>query len=65
MHIKLPRACWFKIDKDWFGGTLHAWGQDYEEFVSGPGMFPVGVIEDEAGKVHSIHVDSITFGAIP
>ncbi len=64
----LPRACWFQtrtwkdhrwVIGDWEQGTLHMWGTDYEEFETGPGMYPVGVIEDKTGFVHSISVDRI------
>ena len=44
---------------DWQPGMLHMWGTDYEEFETGPGPFPIGVIEDRTGTVHSISVDRI------
>jgi hypothetical protein len=70
----LPRPCWFQtrtwkgrqadvagkwVIGDWEQGTLHMWGTDHEEFEMGPGMYPVGVIEDGVGFVHSISVDRI------
>lgn len=47
------------VISDWMSGILHMWGTDYEEFETGPGLFPVGVIEDVKGTMHSISVDRI------
>lgn len=64
----LPRPCWFQtricnghtyVIGEWEPGTLHMWGTDYEEFETGPGLFPIGVISDKLGAVHSICVDRI------
>ena len=51
----LPRACWFNVAKEWFPGTLHMWGTDSTDL----GSYPVGVVEDETGKVHSLYVEYI------
>ena len=63
----LPRACWFRLadGHKWLGGTLHAWGTDFEEFESGPGLLPVGIVEDNCGDVHSVYVNRITFASCP
>jgi hypothetical protein len=58
----LPRACWFQIGIDWFPATWHAWSTDHTEYDVGPGHFPVGIIEDESGHMHSVPVGDITFG---
>ena len=64
----LPRPCWFQprtwesthwVIGEWESGTLHAWGTDFEEFEAGPALFPIGVIADERGAVHSVCVDRI------
>lgn len=64
----LPRACWFQkrtlenhlwVIGDWEPGTLHMWGMDHVEFETGPGSFPIGVVEDKTGFVHTISVDRI------
>ena len=61
----------------WRGGHLRAWSTDHQEFVAwstdheevvdlGPGMFPVGVIEDDdTGLCHSIYVERICFATVP
>jgi len=64
----LPRPCWFQprtweqthwVIGEWESGTLHAWGTDFEEFEAGPALFPIGVVADERGAVHSVCVDRI------
>lgn len=50
-----PRACWFKVASEWFPGTLHMWGMDGTDL----GSYPIGVVEDETGKVHSMPVENI------
>lgn len=59
----LPRACRFKIKEsdDWMTGTLHAWGQDHDMCAGQIGPYPVGIVEDEAGEMHSLYVEAITF----
>ena len=51
----MPRACRFKVGSGWFPGTLHMWGMDGTDL----GSYPIGVVEDETGKVHSIYVEDI------
>jgi hypothetical protein len=53
----------FWTQPPWQSGTFHAWTQDYEEFENGPGMYPAGIIEDIAGRVHCVHAESVNFGA--
>ncbi len=36
--------CWYKRNEQWECGFFHQWSQSYNE--SGPGMFPVAIIED-------------------
>jgi len=58
---KVPRAEW-----KWIGGTLRAWGTDYQEFESGPGMYPVAVVEDgKSGCCLSVHVEDVCFASVP
>jgi len=51
----LPRDCWFKIAKEWFPGTLHMFGTDSTDL----GSYPIGVVEDETGFIHSLPVNEI------
>jgi len=57
--------CCFKLhytEKDWRYGTLRLWSTDHTEYESGPGLFPVGVIEDQvSNKCYSIPVNQISF----
>lgn len=63
----LPRPCWFNNGTTsapvWTPATLHAWGTDYEEFESGPGLQPIGIVEDASGRIHSIYVTRISLAA--
>jgi len=59
--LRVPRQEW-----KWTGGMLRAWSTDYQEFENGPGMYPVGVVEDDnTGCCFSVHVEDICFAAIP
>lgn len=69
---RIDSACWYREWSKpenkwiWFGGRLRAWSTDHEEFESGPGLYPVGVIEDDkTGCCKSIHVGYICFAAVP
>ncbi len=73
---RIGEACWYKPADikagcanswgKWRGGQLRAWSTDHEESEAGPGLFPVGVVEDdEHGTCHSIYVTRISFGASP
>ena len=65
--VLLTRACEFKRRwwdngwkiGDWEPGKWHAWSTDHEEFESGPGLFPIGVVEDSTGCIHSVYVELI------
>jgi hypothetical protein len=65
--VEQTRACEFKRRwwdngwkiGDWEPGKWRAWGTDYEEFETGPGMYPVGVVEDSTGGIHSVYVERI------
>jgi hypothetical protein len=61
----LPRACRFKVGDDWIEGTVHAWSTDFEEYEAGPALYPVGIVEDARGRMHSICVSHITFEPKP
>lgn len=71
MNNRIGEQCWFcrfdyrtKSLDDWKRGTLRAWSTDHEEFESGWGPFPVGVVESgETGRCHSISVEYISFSS--
>jgi len=62
---RVGSVCWFRLpgrESLWQEGWLHAWSTDHAEFESGPGMYPVGVIEDcDTGKCYSTYVENISF----
>ena len=72
---RLGASCWYRPADvkavcspagQWRGGKLRAWSTDHEESDAGPGLFPVGVVEDdEHGTCHSIYVTRIAFGVAP
>ena len=45
-----------------FMATFHAFSTDFAEFESGPGHYPVAVVEDDSGRCHSVYVKYIHFG---
>ncbi len=64
--------CWYKpsdekaykggSDSGWTTGILRAWSTDFDEYESGPGLFPVAVIEDAStGMCSSIYVTQVSF----
>lgn len=75
MANRIDGACWYRRSPGlrvprqewkWTWGILRAWSTDYQEFESGPGMYPVGVVEDDkTGCCFSVHVEDICFAAIP
>ena len=50
-----------KREGEWKPGRFHGWSTDYEEFEAGPGPFPVGIVEDEEGAVHSVYAGNVRF----
>lgn len=69
---RIGEACWYKKHLGgntwkWFPGTLRAWSTDHEEYVdSGPGLYPVAVVEDSKTlKCESIYVAHVSFAAVP
>lgn len=69
---RIGSACWYlpkkSASKDavWQLGYLRQWSTDFIEFENGPGLYPVGVIEDDKTKCcHSIIVEDICFASIP
>lgn len=50
-----------KPEGEWKKGIFHGWSTDYEEFTTGPGLFPVAIIEDEEGGVHSVYAEFVRF----
>jgi len=73
-HSRIDGYCWYRKSAGygiprqewkWMSGTLRAWSTDYQEFESGPGMYPVGVVEDnKTGFCFSIHVEDICFSDV-
>lgn len=61
----LPRACRFKVGDTWTEGTVHAWSTDFEDYETGPALYPVGIVEDAKGKLHSVYVIHMTFEPKP
>jgi hypothetical protein len=65
--------CWFKTfdirtreHSDWRPGRLLNWSTDHVEYESGPGNFPVGVVEDSKDlSCHSVYVEFISFASNP
>ena len=71
---RIGSACWYRKEADkypremgpWQGGKLLFWSTDHQEYESGPGPFPVGVVEDdETHAVESIYAGNITFASVP
>ena len=65
---RIGAACWYQpsIGQKWVGGTLLAWGTDFEELNDQMGPIPVGIIEDDKTKCcYSIYVKRICFASIP
>ncbi len=44
-----------------FIGAFLQFGNDYEEFETGPGNFTCALIKDDDGKVHMVRADMIRF----
>jgi len=56
--------CWYKHtpQDEWKTGFFLIWSQDHVEFESGPGNFPVAVVEDAvSSRVHVVHASLISF----
>ena len=45
----------------WKKGIFKGWSTDYEEFESGPAIYPAAIIEDEYGNIHSKYVELVRF----
>lgn len=44
-----------------YAGVFHGFSQDHMEYESGPGNFPVAIIERDDGSVESVYVGIIKF----
>lgn len=64
---RIGAACWYRPANvsPWKPGTLRMWGTDSDECEGNYGLFPIGVIEDEYGTCHAIHVSRICFATAP
>jgi hypothetical protein len=57
-------TCWYKDEPkdDWMTGFFLQWSQDHEEFETGPGNFPVAIIEDATdSRVHIVYAGHVSF----
>ena len=50
-----------KYSDIWSKGYFHKWAENYEEFETTVGRYPVGLIEDAKGFIHEIHPTNIQF----
>ena len=50
-----------KGDKIDIEGRFHRWATNYEEFESGPGLFPVALIEEPDGQMRECIATSVKF----
>jgi len=50
-----------KRQYDDVSGIFHCWGQDYEEFQSGPGNYTVAIIELKDGRVVKVIPNDVIF----
>ncbi len=44
-----------------YKASFQAWGQDYEEFESGPGNYSVAIVVDGNGNTHTPWVRLVSF----
>jgi len=59
-----PTNCWYKPDANapWGIGFFHQWSINYEEFETGPGNYPVAIIEDAVdSQVHVVYAGHVSF----
>ena len=57
-------TCWYKasVGGEWKTGFFLKWATDYEEFESGPGQFPVALIEDAVDSLcRVVYAEHISF----
>lgn len=48
-----------------FRGYFHGWSTDFEEFEAGPGLHPVGIVEEKnSGDVRLVYPTLITFETV-
>ena len=58
---KVKAIAWIDQKNVWIEGSFHGWFQNYEEFESGPGNYPVAIVEEPSGKIRLCHAESVTF----
>ena len=58
---RVKAIAWINQKNEWIEGVFHGWSQNHEEFESGPGNFPVAIVEIASGKVHLCHAESVQF----
>ena len=42
-------------------GRFHRWATNYEEFESGPGLYPVALVEEPSGQIRECIANSVKF----
>lgn len=52
---------WINNKNTHIKGRFHGWSQDHEEFESGPGHYPVALVETGDGAVHICHASGVRF----
>lgn len=63
---RIGEACWYNHKDKWKGGKLRAWSTDHAEFESGPGNYPVAVVEDdETQRCVVVYAERISFATVP
>jgi hypothetical protein len=63
---RIGDPCWYLFNGKARGGVLRMWGQDHQEYDSGPGIIPVGVVEDDVTRcLVSVYVNNVCFASVP
>lgn len=57
----LRKCTWSKTISIEVPAYFHQFGQSFIEFTSGPGLYPIAIIELEDGSVKIVDADSIKF----
>lgn len=50
-----------EVTSDWTPGTWHYWSTDHVEFESGPGHYPVAIVEGMGGLTHVVYARHVQF----
>lgn len=58
---RIKAIAWIDQKNTWVEGVFHGWSQNHTEYESGPGHFPVAIVETSTGKVYLCHAESVQF----